>query len=72
MATQPFDRKRCISCNRWGGERTPGTTPGEVEYDSARDRGPCIEGPWHGTLRGPRNACGQWVLWVKLVPPPSS
>lgn len=71
MATQPFDRKRCLSCDRWGGTRRPGEAPGEVEYDEANPRGPCVEGPWHGSLRGPRNACGQWVLWVALKPPES-
>lgn len=69
MATQPLDRKRCISCNRWGGERRPGSGRGAVEYDEANARGLCIEGPWHGTLRGPTNACGRWIVWVELKRP---
>ncbi|BAL24430.1 hypothetical protein [Azoarcus sp. KH32C] len=69
MATQVLDRKRCVSCNRWGGKRKPGSAAGEVEYDEHDDKGECIEGPWHGSLRSPRNACGQWVLWVELKTP---
>jgi hypothetical protein len=68
MTCQPLDRKRCVSCNRWGGVRRPGAEPDTVEYDENNDRGPCVEGPWHGSLRSPRNACGQWVLWVALKP----
>ncbi|ENO95792.1 hypothetical protein C667_17251 [Thauera phenylacetica B4P] len=39
-----------------------------VELDPAAPRGPCQEGPWHGSLRGPRNACGQWLRWSEIVP----
>ncbi|MCK0512784.1 hypothetical protein [Aromatoleum buckelii] len=66
MTSQPLDRKRCLSCKRWGGRRRPGSEPSSVEYDENDDKGPCIEGPWHGSLRGPRNACGQWVMWAEL------
>ena len=70
MASQSAERRRCLSCNRWGGERTPGSTPDTVDYDEDNDRGPCQEGPWHGSSRrGPRNACGQWVRWIALAPP---
>ena len=70
MASQSAERRRCLSCNRWGGERTPGSTPDTVDYDENNDRGPCQEGPWHGSSRrGPRNACGQWVRWIALAPP---
>ncbi|MCA0185317.1 MAG: hypothetical protein LCH90_04840 [Proteobacteria bacterium] len=69
MASQSVDRRRCLSCNRWGGARAPGAEPGTVEYDEDNDRGPCQEGPWHGSSRrGPRNACGQWLMWVALAP----
>ncbi|HRH72205.1 MAG TPA: hypothetical protein PLM62_03875 [Zoogloea sp.] len=38
-----------------------------MDYDEDNDRGPCQEGPWHGSSRrGPRNACGQWVKWIAL------
>ncbi len=66
MAVHPVERKRCLSCNRWGGARRPGAVPGTIEYDEDADKGPCVEGPWHGSLRGPRNACGQWVPWMML------
>ncbi|NMG65314.1 hypothetical protein GPA19_10180 [Azoarcus indigens] len=39
-----------------------------VELDSEDNRGPCREGPWHGSPRGPRNACGQWLRWVEIRP----
>ena len=68
VASQPAERKRCLSCNRWGGTRRPGAAPDTVEYDEHNDRGPCVDGPWHGSLRGPRNACGQWVMWLALQP----
>jgi len=68
MTCQPLDRKRCVSCNRWGGVRRPGAESNTVEYDENNDRGPCVEGPWHGSLRSPRNACGQWILWAALKP----
>ena len=71
MASQPVERRRCLSCNRWGGARTPGPEPETVAYDETNDRGDCQDGPWHGTSRrGPRNACGQWVRWAALGPAP--
>ncbi|TXH85317.1 MAG: hypothetical protein E6Q80_09915 [Thauera aminoaromatica] len=39
-----------------------------VELHPTEQRGPCREGPWHGSLRGPRNACGQWLRWIEIVP----
>ena len=51
MASQPVERRRCLSCNRWGGERAPGKEPDTVDYDENNDRGPCQEGPWHGSSR---------------------
>lgn len=70
MATQSVERRRCLSCNRWGGERTPGAEPDTVDYDEDNDRGLCQDGPWHNSLRrGPRNACGQWIIWVALARP---
>lgn len=69
MAVQSVERRRCLSCNRWGGLRRPADTPEHVEYDEDHDRGLCQEGPWHGSLRkGPRNACGQWLRWVEIRP----
>jgi hypothetical protein len=69
MAVQSAERRRCLSCNRWGGARRPADAAEHVEYDEENDRGPCQEGPWHGSLRkGPRNACGQWLRWVEISP----
>ena len=38
MASQPVERRRCLSCNRWGGARTPGPEPETVAYDETNDR----------------------------------
>lgn len=70
MASQPVERRRCLSCNRWAGARTLGPEPETVAYDEDNDRGDCQDGPWHGTNRGPRNACGQWLRWAALGPAP--
>jgi hypothetical protein len=61
---------RCPSCTRWGGKRTLAADGITVELDSTENRGPCCEGPWHGSMRGPRNACGQWRQWeaIQLQP----
>ena len=60
--------RRCPSCNRWGGWRRVGEDGSTVELHPTEQRGPCREGPWHGSLRGPRNACGQWLRWIEIVP----
>lgn len=60
--------RRCPTCDRWGGWRRVGADGSTVELDPAAPRGPCQEGPWHGSLRGPRNACGQWLRWSEIVP----
>ena len=59
--------RRCPTCNRWGGQRTLGEDGSTVELDPTNSRGACQEGPWHGSLRGPRNACGQWLCWVRIT-----
>lgn len=60
--------RRCPTCNRWGGKRRLGADGTSVELDPADNRGACNEGPWHGSLRGPRNACGQWLQWGAIDP----
>ncbi|ATE59576.1 hypothetical protein [Thauera sinica] len=60
--------RRCPTCNRWGGERRIGEDGRTVHLNPANSRGPCNEGPWHGSLRGPRNACGQWLQWTEIKP----
>ncbi|THF63312.1 hypothetical protein [Pseudothauera rhizosphaerae] len=69
---QIAEPKRCATCKRWGGVRELAPDGSTVLPDPARLRGPCIEGPWHGSLRGPRNACGQWVDWREAAPPPAT
>lgn len=58
------ERGRCPTCRRWAGVRHIADDGENVLLDPAQPRGACTEGPWHGTLRGPRNACGQWVAWL--------
>jgi len=65
---QPAAARRCTSCNRWGGEREADVATDQVLFSPSNDRGPCIEGPWDGTLRSSRNACGRWLKWVALAP----
>lgn len=67
MPVQSAHDKRCLSCKRWGGARRPGAEPDTVEYEEGAS-GLCNEGPWHGSLRRARNACGQWVRWAALDP----
>lgn len=64
--------KKCLTCNRWSGWRQPGTVPDTVVYDDSRDQGECVEGPWHGSQRSVRNACGRWVCWLALQVPESA
>ncbi|OYD54179.1 hypothetical protein CGK74_08240 [Thauera propionica] len=59
--------RRCPTCNRWGGWRVLEADGQNVRLDPENSRGTCNEGPWHGSLRGPRNACGQWLRWVAIV-----
>ncbi|MBN8440162.1 MAG: hypothetical protein J0M28_00430 [Thauera sp.] len=58
--------RRCPTCNRWGGARRVAADGRTVELDPDKARGQCNEGPWHGSMRGPRNACGQWVQWIEI------
>ncbi len=66
MSDHPVGARRCVSCNRWAGERSPGSAPEHVFVKDDAAKGLCTEGPWHGTPRGVRNACGQWVRWFGL------
>lgn len=68
MSVQLAELRRCPTCNRWGGQRTLGEDGIAVELDPANSRGPCNDGPWHGSMRGPRNACGQWLQWSQIRP----
>lgn len=59
--------KKCLTCQRWSGWREPDALHDSITYDASRQLGECVEGPWHGSLRSVRNACGRWVVWEKLV-----
>lgn len=59
--------KKCLTCQRWSGWRQADSRLDNIAYDPSRLLGECIEGPWHGSLRSVRNACGRWVVWEKLV-----
>ncbi|THF66570.1 hypothetical protein E6C76_06990 [Pseudothauera nasutitermitis] len=62
--------RRCSTCRRWGGPRRADAEGNTLLPDDVpRPTGPCIEGPWHGSPRGPRNACGQWVFWLETETP---
>ncbi|MCK9261369.1 MAG: hypothetical protein RBT39_13505 [Azoarcus sp.] len=68
MAIETAELGRCPSCQRWDGTRRLSADGCGVELDSENNRGICTEGPWHGSSRGPRNACGRWLQWVEIRP----
>ncbi|AWI74999.1 hypothetical protein CEW83_06975 [Parazoarcus communis] len=68
MAVEIAELRRCPTCQRWDGTRQLAADGSTVELDPANNRGKCTEGPWHGSLRGPRNACGQWLQWIEILP----
>ena len=59
--------RRCPTCNRWGGKRDLDDDGITVHLHPTEQRGTCNEGPWHGSQRGPRNACGQWLRWTMIA-----
>ena len=65
---QPVARRRCASCQRWQGERQPGSDGQSVLIDSEFSTGLCQGGPWDNSERRARSACGHWVRWEKLGP----
>lgn len=68
MNIVPADNRRCCTCHRWDGPRRVGEQAGTVSFEHAEVRGMCVEGPWHGSPRNLRNACGRWVQWLALLP----
>ena len=66
--SQAIERKRCASCERWSGKRQPGA-PGEVLIEAETAVGLCCGGPWDGSERRARSACGHWKLWPELSAP---
>ena len=67
MIDQPVARQRCASCERWSGQRQSGSQPGHVAVASETTIGLCQGGPWDGTERRARSACGHWHLWPQLA-----
>jgi hypothetical protein len=57
------DRKRCASCERWSGFRQAGSTPDYVLIEAETSTGLCQGGPWDGSERRARSACGHWRCW---------
>lgn len=66
MPCHDADRKRCATCDRWSGPRAPDEAPGKVAIDSDTVAGLCVGGPWDGSPRLARSACGRWVRWQAL------
>ena len=67
MFYQSAALKRCATCQRWAGLRSPGAEAGTVELQSESETGLCTGGPWDGTERRVRSACGHWVIWPALA-----
>lgn len=64
MLNHPVDRKRCASCQRWSGLRQAGETPEFVLIEAETSTGLCQGGPWDGSERRARSACGHWRSWL--------
>ena len=59
-------RKRCASCQRWSGPRYPTMASDVVLIESETSTGICQGGPWDGSERRARSACGHWQCWNAL------
>jgi hypothetical protein len=68
MPIQPVSLKRCASCERWSGSRQIGVQPETVQIEDERALGLCQGGPWDGSERRARSACGRWTRWLALPP----
>jgi hypothetical protein len=66
LLIQAVDRKRCASCQRWDGQRQPGEQAETVLIESETSEGLCQGGPWDGSERRARSACGHWTRWSAL------
>lgn len=71
LLSQDVARKRCASCQRWSGVRQPGPTPDVVMIEAETSVGICQGGPWDGSERRARSACGHWQCWPLLLPTPN-
>ncbi|MBI2309241.1 MAG: hypothetical protein HYU78_18270 [Rhodocyclales bacterium] len=70
MAVQAVAKRRCASCERWSGPRAPAEDGGHVRIESETSTGLCVGGPWDGSERRARSACGQWRRWQILPEEP--
>ncbi|MCG2577367.1 hypothetical protein LZ012_10210 [Dechloromonas sp. XY25] len=68
LLSQAVARKRCASCQIWSGLRQPGSTPDVVLIEVESSTGICQGGPWDGSERRARSACGHWQCWSVLSP----
>jgi hypothetical protein len=68
MPLQPVALKRCASCQRWQGERSPEIAMASVDIAGELATGRCQGGPWDGQERRARSACGHWTIWLTLQP----
>ena len=67
MLSQPVDRRRCASCERWSGVRQCNSTVDSVLIEAETAIGLCCGGPWDGSERRARSACGHWLRWHALA-----
>jgi hypothetical protein len=67
MIEQAVALKRCASCERWSGTRTPGPGSDTVSIAGVQETGLCVGGPWDGQTRRARSACGHWTVWTMLT-----
>jgi hypothetical protein len=45
----------------------PGHEAGSVMVDSETTPGICRGGPWDGSERRARSACGHWLIWPAIA-----
>ncbi|MCB1889539.1 MAG: hypothetical protein KDH20_18160 [Rhodocyclaceae bacterium] len=68
MTQVEADSRRCCTCQRWNGPRRVGEEAGTVRFADEAVTGQCVDGPWDGSIRNLRNACGRWHQWLALLP----
>ncbi len=68
MILQPVALRRCASCERWQGPRQATDDGQAVRIPGEDSSGLCAGGPWDGSERRARAACGRWLRWHALPP----
>ena len=66
MPCHDADRKALRHLRPLVGATRAGEAPGKVAIDSDTVAGLCVGGPWDGSPRLARSACGRWVRWQAL------